>query len=67
MMHSETDKTFKMNTHHVPFRQIVVEIRLEKESGEEVLDESYRSRRGMKDHVDKSMGNCVYNNGERES
>ena len=31
IMHSEADKVFKMNTHHVPLRQIVVEIRLEKE------------------------------------
>ena len=30
MMNSETDKAFKMNTHHVPLSQIVPEIRLEK-------------------------------------
>ncbi len=28
MMYIETDKTLIMNEHHVPFRQIVVEIRL---------------------------------------
>jgi hypothetical protein len=39
MMHSEADKGFKMNVHHVLMRQIVVEIRLEEEWEEEVLDE----------------------------
>jgi hypothetical protein len=30
-MHSEADEDFRMNVHHVPLRQIVAEIRLEKE------------------------------------
>ncbi len=30
-IHLKGDKTFKMNTHHVPFRQSVEEIRLEKD------------------------------------
>jgi hypothetical protein len=30
-MHSEADEVFKMNAHHVPLRQSVEGIRLEKE------------------------------------
>jgi hypothetical protein len=39
-MHSEDDKTFKMKAHHVPLRQIVPEIRLEKDQEEEFFDEN---------------------------
>jgi hypothetical protein len=31
MIHSEADEAFKMNTHHVPLRQSVEEIRIGKE------------------------------------
>jgi hypothetical protein len=33
MMYIEADKAFIMNEHHVPFRQIVAEIRLERKGG----------------------------------
>ena len=36
----EVDKDFKMNSHHVPLRQIFAEIRPEMNSEEELLDES---------------------------
>ena len=39
-MHIEDDKAFKMKAHHVPLRQIVPEIRLEKDQEEEFFDEN---------------------------
>ena len=44
-MHSETDKDFKMNSHHVPLRQSVEEITLGKEQEDEGLDESGKRER----------------------
>ena len=35
--YSETDKVSKMNSHHVPFNQIVAEIRLENEQAKSVV------------------------------
>ena len=43
IIHSESDKPFKINTHHVTLGQSVEETRLGKEKGEGGLDESERS------------------------